>query len=146
MLGTVDRTVVVILAALVGLTAIVPGWTMTTSGTVGGFRLPTDWLSGYSPFSDFTVPGLILLVVIGVGGVLTAVVSVVDDRSGPFAALVYGAILIGWIVGELVFMTQTIVLTWVILATGVALIGLGARRVLSALRERRSRRRGQPAA
>ena len=42
---------------------------------VGGYRLPTDWLTSYAPFSDYLVPGLLLLVVIGVGGVLTAVVN-----------------------------------------------------------------------
>jgi hypothetical protein len=146
MLRHIDRAVVVILTMLVGLSAIVPGWTMMTSGTVGGYTLPTDWLSSYSPFSDFTVPGLILLVVVGLGGVLTAVMSLLDDRLGPFAALAYGAILVGWILGELVFMTQIMVLTWVILATGVVLVALAAPGVLSALRERRSPTGGQPVA
>src|SRR5207244_8557329 len=89
---------------------------------------------------DYLVPGLLLLVVIGVGGVLTAVVNILDDRLGPFAALGYGAILVGWILGELLFMTQTMVLTWVILATGAVLIALAAPGVLSVLRERVRRR------
>jgi hypothetical protein len=146
MLRRIDRAVVVILTALVGLTAIIPGWTMMTSGTVGGYRLPTDWFSRYAPFSDYVVPGMILLVVIGLGGVLTAVVNVVDHRLGPFAALAYGAILVGWILGELVFMTQTMVLTWVILATGVVLIALAAPRVITTLGGRARRQVGQPVA
>jgi hypothetical protein len=98
------------------------------------------------PFSDYFVPGLILLMVVGVGGVVTAVVNILDDRLGSFAALADGAILVGWILGELVFMTQTMVLTRVILATGVVLIALAAPGVHSALGGRARREVGRPVA
>src|SRR5215467_7554958 len=114
MLRRFDRVAVVLVTALVGLTAIVAGWTMTISGTVGGYGMPADWFSDYSPFSDYLVPGLLLLVVVGAGGVLTAMVCLNDTQWGSVAALVYGLVLIGWIVGELVFLTQTMVLTWVV--------------------------------
>jgi hypothetical protein len=146
MFRRIDRTVIVIVTALVGLSAIIPGWTMLTSGTVGGYTLPTDWFSSYAPFSDYVVPGLILLLVIGVGGVLTAAVNVVNADLGPFAALAYGLVLVGWILGELVFMTQTMVLTWVILGAGVVVVALAAPGVLPALKERMGRQGGQPAA
>jgi hypothetical protein len=139
------RAAIVIVTALMGLTAIIPGWTMISSGTVGGYKLPADWFSSYAPFSDFLVPGLILLVVIGLGGVLTAVLNIVSADLGSFAALVYGLVLIGWILGELVFMTQTMLLTWVILGAGLVLVALAAPRVLPALRQRLGRQRGQPA-
>jgi len=136
MLRRIDRAVVVIVIAVVGLSAIIPGWTIATSGTVGGFRLPADWLSSYAPFSDFVIPGLILLLVIGGGGVVTAALYVADVRLGSMVALAYGLVLVGWIVGELVFMTQTMVLTWVILAAGVVVAVLAAPEALPALRER----------
>ena len=136
MIRRIDRAVVVTVTALVGLSAIIPGWTMVTSGTVGGYRLPADWLSSYSPFSDYLVPGMVLLLGIGVGGVLAAVVNVLDARLGPFAGFAYGLVLVGWIAGELVFMTQTMVLTWVILAAGLVLVALTAPQVLPVLRER----------
>jgi hypothetical protein len=41
-------------------------------------------------------------------------------------ALVMGLVLVGWIGGELVFLTQTMVMTWVILGSGCVLIALGA--------------------
>jgi hypothetical protein len=144
MVRHVDRAFVVIVTAAVGLSAIIPGWTIATSGTVGGFRLPADWLSGYAPFSDFNVPGLILLVVIGIGRVLTAALNVADARVGSILALAYGLVLVGWIVGELVFMTQTMVLTWVILAAGVIVAVLAAPDALPALRERLAGPHGQP--
>lgn len=57
MLRRIDRVVVAILTALVGVTAIIPGWTMVTSGMVGGYRLPTDWFTSYAPFSDYLIRG-----------------------------------------------------------------------------------------
>lgn len=136
MVRRIDRAVVVVVTAMVGLSAIIPGWTIATSGTVGGYRLPTGWFSSYAPFNDYVVPGLILLVVIGIGGVLTAALSVADARVGSVVALAYGLVLVGWIIGELVFMTQTMVLTWVILAAGVVVAVLAAPDALPALRER----------
>jgi hypothetical protein len=145
MLHRIDRAVIVVVSALVGLTAMVPGWTMATSGTVGGYKLPTDWFRSYAPFHDYLVPGLILLLVIGLGGLLTAAINVVSADVGPVAALAYGLILVGWIVGELVFMTQTMLLTWVILGTGLVLVALALPGALPVLRERLNRRRSQPA-
>lgn len=135
-LHRIGRLAIVVMTALIGLTAVIPGWTISTSGTVGGYKLPADWFSSYAPFSDFLVPGLILLVVIGLGGLLTAALNIVSADLGPFAALAYGLVLIGWILGELVFMTQTMLLTWVILAAGLVLVALAAPGVVPALRQR----------
>lgn len=146
MLPRIDRVAVVIVAAFVGLSAIVPGWTIMTSGTVGGYRLPADLLSRDAPFSDYLVPGLILLVVIGLGGVLTAAVNVADARRGPFAALAYGLVVVGWILGELVLMTQTMALTWVILGAGVVLVALALPGVVRAVHGHATGRNGEPAA
>lgn len=146
MIRRIDRVLIVTVTALVGLVAITAGWTMVTSGTVDGHRLPADWLSSHALFSDYLVPGLILLLMIGVGGVLTAAVNVADGRLGSIAALAYGLILVGWILGELWFLTQTMVLTWVILATGALLVAVGAPDALPALRERFRRQRRQPSA
>jgi hypothetical protein len=126
MIRRIDRAIVVSVTALVGLTATFAGWTMATSGTVGGYKLPNDWFTSYSPFSDYVIPGLILFAVIGIGGVLTAAVNVADARAGAVAALAYGIILVGWILGELLFLTQTMVLTWVMLAAGLVVAALAA--------------------
>ena len=136
MIHRLDRAILVILSALVGLSALIPGWTMATSGTVGGYRLPSDWLSSAAPFGDYLVPGLILLVVIGIGGLLTTVLNLLAPRLGPIAALLYGVVLVGWIAGELVFMTQTMVLTWVILGAGLLLVALAAPEAVPPLRAR----------
>jgi len=124
MFRNVDRIAIVVVSGLVGLQAIIPGWHIMTDGSVYGFKLPADWLSSYWPFSGFFVAGLMLLVVIGGGCIATAVVNVFNRRAGVLAALLMGVVLIGWIAGELLFLTQTNIMTWLILGAGVALVGL----------------------
>jgi hypothetical protein len=126
MLRKLDRIAIVIVSAAVGLQAIIPGWQIMSDGSVYGFRLPTDWLSSYWPFGDFFVAGLLLLVVIGGGCIATAVVNVFNDRTGAVVALLMGLVLVGWIGGELFFMNQTMIMTWLILGSGVVLIALSA--------------------
>jgi hypothetical protein len=146
MLRKLDRIAIVVVSGLVGLMAVVPGWQIMTDGSVYGFKLPADWLTNYWPFGGYFMAGLLLLVVIGGGCIATAAVNAVTERAGVLVALVMGFVLIGWIGGELIFMTQTMVMTWIILACGVILVALSAPYSLpelSALAARRRQR--QPA-
>ena len=126
MLRKLDRIAIVLVSAAVGIQAIIPGWQIMTVGSVYGFKLPTSWLSGAWPFTDFTVAGLILLVVVGGGSLLTACIAAFREKAGWMAALLMGLVLMGWIGGELIFMTQTMVMTWIILGSGVLLVALAA--------------------
>lgn len=133
MLRTLDRVAIVVISAFVGLMALIPGWEIMADGSVYGFKLPREWLTAYWPFQDFFVAGLLLLVVIGGGCIGTALVAAWNGRLAPPAAMLMGVVLIGWIVGELVFMTETMVMTWVILGSGVALVLLALPYVFPAL-------------
>ena len=126
MLQRIDRIALTVVAALVGLNAIIPGWQIMTDGSVYGFKLPTTWLTAYWPFNDYAVAGFLLMVVVGGGCLGTAVVNALSRRAGAVVSLVMGCVLVGWIAGELVFMNQTMVMTWVILGSGIVLIGLAA--------------------
>src|SRR5579864_4381753 len=126
MVRRIDRIAIIVLSAAVGLQAVIPGWQIMTDGSVYGFKLPTNWLSSSWPFSGFTVAGLLLLVVVGGGCVATAIVNIVNERAGSVVALGMGVVLIGWIAGELIFMTQTMIMTWIILGAGIGLVALSA--------------------
>ena len=122
MLRKIDRTAIVVVSGFVGLMALVPGWQIMTDGSVYGFKLPAEWLSGYWPFDDYFVAGLVLLIVVGGGCIATALVNIWSKRAGALVAALMGIVLIGWIAGELVFLTQTMIMTWVILASGAMLL------------------------
>jgi len=126
MLRKIDRIAIVVVSAFVGLQAILPGWQIMTDGSVYGFKLPESWLSSYWPFGDYFVAGVMLLFVVGGGSLATAIINVVRPRAGVIVGLAMGLVLIAWILGELVFMTQTMVMTWVILGSGVLLVLLSA--------------------
>jgi len=146
MLRKLDRIAIVVVAALVGLQAVIPGWQIMTDGSVYGYKLPSDWLTSYWPFDGFMVAGLLLLVVIGGGSIATAVVNMVNRRVGVVVSLLMGFVLVGWIAGELVFINQTMVMTWIILGAGVALIALSAPYALPELASLLTRTNGRRAA
>lgn len=139
MVRKLDRIAIVVVSAAVGLMAIVPGWQIMTDGSVYGFKLPADWLSSYWPFDGFFVAGLTLLVVIGGGCLATAAINMVNARAGFVAGLIMGIVLIGWIGGELLFLTQTSFMTWLILAAGIVLVALSAPYALPELNARFAR-------
>jgi hypothetical protein len=68
-------------------------------GLAGAEGVPTAWLSG-SPFSDYTLPSLILFVVVG-GAFLVAAVAVLRRaRAGRLYAMAAAAIVLGWIAAQ----------------------------------------------
>ena len=133
MIRKIDRIAIAVVSAAVGLQALIPGWQIMTDGSVYGFKLPASWLSAAWPFEGYFVAGLILLVVIGGGCIATAFVAAFDRQAAQTAGLVMGVVLVGWIGGELVFMTQTMVMTWAILGSGILLILLSAPYVVPAV-------------
>lgn len=102
MLRKLDRIAIVLVSAAVGLQAIIPGWQIMTDGSVYGFKLPTSWLSSAWPFPGFNIAGLVLLVVVGWGSLVTACIAAFSEKAGFVAALLMGFVLVGWIGGELV--------------------------------------------
>ncbi|HZQ49994.1 MAG TPA: hypothetical protein VFB69_06765 [Candidatus Dormibacteraeota bacterium] len=132
----IDRIATVVLSLFVGLQAIIPAWGLMADGSVYGFKMPESWLTSAWPFEGYFVAGLVLLVVVAGGCLLTAAINVMSPRFGPLAALLMGLVLIGWIGGELVFLNQTMVMTWIILACGLGLVLLAAPYVMPAQRSR----------
>jgi hypothetical protein len=65
-------------------------------GLAGAEGIPTAWLEG-SPFTDYFVPSLVLLLLVG-GSLLFAAIAVYARlRIARAAALVAGVIVLGWI-------------------------------------------------
>ena len=66
---------------------------------------PPSWLQG-TPFSDYTVPGLILGIVVGGSATIATVLTARGATTGAAASLVAGIILAGWIAGEVLVLNQ----------------------------------------
>ena len=73
----------------------------------GQARFPLEWLQN-TPFSDYTIPALILAVGVG-GSPLTAAALVLTGRDeGLSASIVAGLIMVGYIAVEVVMLKQRI--------------------------------------
>lgn len=84
---------------------------------------PQSWLAA-TPFSSYVVPGLILGVVVGGSSLLALIAFVRREGFAPTAAFIAGLILIGWILGEVLFIKQLSWLQGLYCAIGVLLVSL----------------------
>ncbi len=94
---TRSRTALIIVDGFAGVSALF-GMAMLLASWP--FRLPLSSLQ-YTPFGDYTMPALILGIVVGGSALLAMGATIRGAGVGPLLALIAGAIMIGWIVGEM---------------------------------------------
>lgn len=90
-----------IVQSFVAIGAIPAGLMMVLKPEMG-VGMSTEILSG-SPFEDFLIPGLFLLIVNGVFNVLGAVLSFAGSRYSGILGLILGIVLILWICIQVYF-------------------------------------------
>jgi hypothetical protein len=90
------RNVVIVLAALNGIGAVLGGMGLLRDAHGMGYE--TSWLRG--PLSDYTVPGLFLLIVIGGGMLVTTGLAFAHRPTASAAACGVGGVLLAWLVIE----------------------------------------------
>jgi hypothetical protein len=69
-------------------------------GLSGAQGIPTEWLKA-SPFPDYFVPSLILLVVVGGSFLVAAVAVVAGLRIARMTAVATGLVVLGWLAAQL---------------------------------------------
>lgn len=86
--------------------AIFGGWLLVTEPDGSGLQMPVSWLQ-YSPFSDYFIPGLILLTVFGIGSYVVVAAGLLRLSAAPYLAFALG-------VGQLIWITVQLgmVRTW----------------------------------
>ena len=107
-----SRFVVYFLGALqifIGLTAIAGGFGLVSDPSGAKMNLPLEWLSN-SPFTNYFVPGLVLLIVNGVGNFFAGIATFLRSRYAGDMAVALGTFLIlyiiieVWVVGLVTFL------------------------------------------
>jgi hypothetical protein len=118
------------------------------SAVIGGIAVavnvdsfPRAWLAG-SPFGDYVLPGAILAIVVGGTAAFAAAAVARVPRVGAATSIVAGAVLMGWILGELLVLNQNSASTSprspveaIYFVVGLAMVALG---LILARRGRRS--------
>ena len=112
------------LQVFIGLGGVGGGFGLVTEPSGANLGFLVEWLSK-SPFSDYLVPGLVLLVVIGVGSVAGGVLSILRYRYASEIAAVLGAFLVIWITAQVWRIGLTIWLQPLYFGLGVVELALG---------------------
>ena len=115
--------IAVVLEVFTAVGAIPVGLMFLTDPTGRAVGLPGGWIEA-TPFGNYLVPGVYLLVMNGVMMLVAAALSVLRHRFAPWLTGVLGVGLIVWILVEIVLLPETMLLTWVFLATGVILASI----------------------
>ena len=106
------RFALIILEAFVALTSIACGVGLM----VGAVQFPLAWLAGI-PFSDYTVPGLVMATVVGGSSFLAAEMTRAGREGGVVASALAGLILMGFEVAEVTMIDRNLG-NWLPLALG----------------------------
>jgi hypothetical protein len=122
--GRVDRPayvwIAVVLEVVTAIGAIPVGLMFLADPTGQLVQVPQGWIEA-TVFGSYVIPGLYLLLVNGLGMLALAFLSIRRHRVAPWLTGTLGVGLVIWILVEIVLLPATMILTWVFLATGLAL-------------------------
>ena len=123
------RAALLIVDVLVASTAIGGGIALVSGPETN--RFPPEMLRGMA-FGSYVVPGLILTVVVGGSAAAAAAATLLSPHAGALVSIWAGVVVMGWIVGEILLLTQPSAPTW----TEVFYFALGLVMVVLGLMER----------
>lgn len=112
------------LQVFIGLGGVAGGFGLATEPSGANLGLNVDLLSK-SPFSDYLIPGLVLLAVNGVGSLAGGVLSILRYRYSGEIAAALGAFLMIWITAQVFWIGLTIWLQPLFFGLGVVELALG---------------------
>ena len=119
------RIALIIADSFVAATAIGDGIILVTG--MESTRYPLDLLKG-TAFSSYVIPGLVLALVVGGSAIVAAIAMLRSPYASAVASAAAGAVLMGWIAGEVLVLTRPSARSWVealYFAIGLAMAWLG---------------------
>jgi hypothetical protein len=116
-----SQTLVAVLCLLIGATAIGGGLSLVLYPDGSRTQLPLALLRD-SPFEDYFVPGLLLVLVVGLGNALASLMVLRGHARARIALLLAGSVLVVWIVCEMVLLRTVHWLQIAYLALGVFIV------------------------
>mgnify|MGYP003446961430 FL=1 len=115
------KTLSLLLTATIGITAVICGGMMLFSPVGSTLQLSPLLLTG-TPFKDFTIPGFVLLFIVGVSN-LVATFTLMHRQKNAFSfSLAAGVLICGWIIVQIILTGVLFWLQFVYLAAGISII------------------------
>ncbi|UCE82189.1 MAG: hypothetical protein JSV47_10750 [Deltaproteobacteria bacterium] len=112
------------LQIFIGLTAIAGGFGLVSDPSGTKMNIPLDWLRD-SPFTNYFVPGLVLLIVNGVGNFFAGIATFLRNRYAGTMAVAFGTFLMLFILIEVEFIGLRTLLQPLYLILGLIELMLG---------------------
>jgi uncharacterized membrane protein len=113
-----------ILQTFIGLGALGGGFLLVKDPSGSTLGVPLSFLEG-SPFRDFLIPGIFLLTVNGIGSMIGAALTFTRRRYAQELAIVLGAILVLWIVIQVIIIRSFSWMHMLYFILGIVELGLG---------------------
>ena len=111
------------LQAFIGITAIAGGFRLVSNPN-GTPDIPIEWLNS-APFTNYLIPGLVLLIVIGFGNVLGGIFFFLSKRYAGCIAAILGTFLILFMTIEVWFIGLRTFLQPLYFILGAIVMALG---------------------
>jgi len=92
----ISHWALIVALGLQGLGALAGGYALVSDPSGAKLGIPVEWLHG-SPFSNYMVPGVVLLVLLGIGPLVVTYGLWAGRSWSPAAALVVGIALLVWL-------------------------------------------------
>lgn len=132
------RRWLIALSLFTGITAVLGGIELVAWPTGAPWLAFTVDILARTPFTTFLVPGLLLMLLVGLGNMVSSTLALLRHRSSDVVSFGAGATLLGWLVGEMALLRTFHWLHVVYLA--VALATMAAALWLRSQRRRAVRR------
>ncbi len=114
-----ERSLLISVTAFAALSAIGGGIGVVATNGLG---FPSAWLRA-TPFASYIIPGLILTIVVGGSALLATILVVRHHPWGYLVSFGAGAIMLGWIIGEILLIRQISWLHGVYALNGLLMMG-----------------------
>jgi hypothetical protein len=118
------QAISIILLVVNGVGALFGGIALTIDPTGRSLHMPLGMLK-HSPFADYLIPGMILLVVLGVGSIAASLLVIRSVKAYPLFVAAVGITLTIWIVVQVLMIRSVHFLHVMFGCIGIALIILG---------------------
>jgi len=103
-----------------GVGALYGGWNLMLYPEGSSIQLSMEWLK-HTPFIDYRIPGFILFTTNGMFGVFVFVALLLDLKTYPWLVIAQGALLIGWILIQILLIQTLYFLHFICLFVGTVL-------------------------
>ncbi|GCC51771.1 hypothetical protein SanaruYs_20000 [Chryseotalea sanaruensis] len=120
----ISRILSICLLLLTGINGIIAGILFIVDPTGKKMGMSTSYLSN-SPFLNYLIPGITLLIVNGLMNVIVAILTIRKRKYYASLIIVQGLLLSGWIIIQVILVRDFNGLHFSMLSISVALITLG---------------------